>query len=182
MAACAKSGRATVPEGREIGQWSSCLPRRVTQLGPQAMATTPSNALDPLIDTLVERVVEGVVARLEEARAAPPVLLDRSELARALGISLSQLHKLRELGCPTVWIVEAPRFELAAVLDWLRAGNGARAKYLQRKDLESKRTTAAGRSTPVPPLCIRNENEQTNDSGPTEDAGPDCRWQRRCPP
>lgn len=64
-------------------------------------------------------VREAVEAALEEHDGQPPALLDRKQLAQALGVSMPTLDRLRRKGLPTVWLVDAPRFELRAVLDWL---------------------------------------------------------------
>jgi hypothetical protein len=49
-----------------------------------------------------------------------PALLDRTGLARALSCSPSHIDVLRKRGLPTVYVGEAPRFELGSVLTWLR--------------------------------------------------------------
>ena len=51
----------------------------------------------------------------------PPTLLTRDMLARELSISPSQLDRLRAQGLPCLRVAGMPRFELAAVLSWLRA-------------------------------------------------------------
>lgn len=67
---------------------------------------------------------EGVVDALGELEGLSgnkaPALLDRAGLARELGLSVSLVDRLRLEGCPLVRIGDLPRFELAAVLDWLR--------------------------------------------------------------
>jgi hypothetical protein len=50
-----------------------------------------------------------------------PALLTRDMLARELSISPSQLDRLRAQGLPCLRVAGMPRFELAAVLTWLRA-------------------------------------------------------------
>lgn len=51
-----------------------------------------------------------------------PALLDRAELAKKLNISPASLDRLRgELAFPELKIGDSPRFELEAVLRWLRA-------------------------------------------------------------
>lgn len=64
-------------------------------------------------------VREAVEEALEEHDGQPPALLDRKRLALALGVSMPTLDRLRRKGLPTTWVVDAPRFELRAVLDWL---------------------------------------------------------------
>lgn len=51
---------------------------------------------------------------------APQLLLTKHELARALQCSPSTLDRLRKEGMPVVMLGESPRFEAAAVTDWLR--------------------------------------------------------------
>lgn len=70
--------------------------------------------------TLIERLADAVAERIGGVQA-PPALLDRSELARALGCSTASVDRLVRDGLPSVWLVESRRFELGAVLAWLRA-------------------------------------------------------------
>jgi hypothetical protein len=63
---------------------------------------------------------------LERVRAllAPegaPALLDRQGLARELQVSPATVDRLRADGCPELIVGASPRFELAAVLAWIRA-------------------------------------------------------------
>ena len=68
----------------------------------------------------LQRLITEAVEQALGAREAEPVLLDRERLARALSVSLPTVDRLRAAGMPTVWVVQAPRFELAAVLEWIR--------------------------------------------------------------
>lgn len=69
---------------------------------------------------LRELVRSEVEAALGEARKAP-ALLSRARLAEALDVSLPTLDRLRaEAGFPELVVGEAPRFDLAAVLAWLK--------------------------------------------------------------
>jgi hypothetical protein len=84
----------------------------------------PGAALDALLaayaDRLADLVADRVLARL--ADRAEPALLDRAGLARALAISPASLDTLRRReGFPEIRVLDAPRFELAAVLEWLHA-------------------------------------------------------------
>jgi hypothetical protein len=68
---------------------------------------------------------ELVAAAVREALAereprAAPALLDRRGIAAALGIGVDTVDRLRREGCPELTVGDAPRFELAAVLAWLR--------------------------------------------------------------
>jgi hypothetical protein len=47
--------------------------------------------------------------------AKPPSLLDGQQVAKALGVSLHTVDRLRREGFPTTWIVDVPRFELRSV-------------------------------------------------------------------
>ncbi len=73
-------------------------------------------------DAVAALVAEAVGDALE--RAAPVAggqLLDRNGLARALGVSTSTVDRLVRTGLPCLLVCEARRFELPAVLEWLRA-------------------------------------------------------------
>jgi len=67
----------------------------------------------------LQRLITEAVERALGARESEPALLDRERLARALSVSLPTVDRLRRLGLPTLMIVQAPRFELAAVIEWL---------------------------------------------------------------
>jgi len=83
-----------------------------------------AQALDERL-TRMEELLNAIV----EARAEPkPVLLDRAGLAVALNLSTKSLDKLRdEVDFPELRLLDAPRFELDRVLEWLRVrGTGLR--------------------------------------------------------
>ena len=61
-------------------------------------------------------------------------LLTQEQLAKQLGVSARSVYTLRQQGCPTVMVLESPRFELAAVLVWLKAQQSA----VPLRDGESK--------------------------------------------
>jgi len=70
-------------------------------------------------------ILEGDPDLLARVRAAlapehPPALLDRAGLARELATSPGTVDRLRREGLPEVRVGDQPRFELAAVLAWLR--------------------------------------------------------------
>ncbi|MBE7480224.1 MAG: hypothetical protein HS104_09600 [Polyangiaceae bacterium] len=71
---------------------------------------------------LVRGEVDSALAEALAGARKPPALLSRAALADALGISLPTVDRMRrEQGFPQWGVVgEAPRFELAAVLGWLR--------------------------------------------------------------
>lgn len=68
--------------------------------------------------SLIERTADAVAERIQSSTA--PALLDRSDLARALGCSVGTVNRLIHDGVPCVWLVDSRRFELAAVLEFLR--------------------------------------------------------------
>jgi hypothetical protein len=74
--------------------------------------------------TLVRNAVADALAE-HEPTSDRPALLDRVALARALGVSASTVDRLRSEGCPSIRIGDVPRFELDAVLAWLRERKGS---------------------------------------------------------
>ncbi|MBI4702174.1 MAG: hypothetical protein HY744_13670 [Deltaproteobacteria bacterium] len=88
-------------------------------------------AADPLTVAVVgalrpvlAEVVREALAERQPAEA-PPALLDRAALAAALSCSPSTVDRLRLAGLPTVRLCDGVRFELPAVLGWLRQRSGA---------------------------------------------------------
>jgi hypothetical protein len=83
------------------------------------------NKLAVLTAEELAEVVRSVLAE-ELAERLPktgPTLLDRRGLAAELGCGVDTLDKLRREGLPTLMLGDSPRFELAAVLEWLRERN-----------------------------------------------------------
>lgn len=74
-------------------------------------------------EQLRELVSEAVEAALA-AHDGKPALLDRAGLARALSCSASHIDSLRRAGLPELRLGDAPRFELARCLEWLRNQKG----------------------------------------------------------
>jgi hypothetical protein len=72
------------------------------------------------VEELESLVREAVTGALAESATDAPALLDRESLARSLGCTTSHVDTLRKQGMPVVWLGQAPRFELSAVLEWLR--------------------------------------------------------------
>ncbi|HMI85719.1 MAG TPA: helix-turn-helix domain-containing protein [Polyangiaceae bacterium] len=82
-------------------------------------------AFGEIIEAAADR---GALKALERAgeffRPAPPTLLDTAGIARELGVSDVHVRKLtnkKENGMPFVRVGDCRRYELAAVLEWLRA-------------------------------------------------------------
>lgn len=77
---------------------------------------------------LRELVRSAVAEALAEERGAQkPALLDRDGLAAVLGCSSSLVDKLRRQGMPHVRLGDSPRFDVTAVLEWLRGQQKAGA-------------------------------------------------------
>lgn len=67
---------------------------------------------------MLREVVDEALADFKQPRA--PRLLDRQQLAAAIGVGLDTVDRLRREGCPSMRVGDVPRFELGSVLDWLR--------------------------------------------------------------
>jgi hypothetical protein len=86
-----------------------------------------SSPLDDAIAAAVQRALEAVlpaaVAKALEQRTpnGPGHLLDQAGLAYVLNVSQKTVTRLEAEGMPFVKLVEARRYELDAVLSWLRA-------------------------------------------------------------
>lgn len=79
--------------------------------------------LEPLINEVVSRVLAGLTEVIVQHLPDPnvPVLLDRNGLAKALGISLTSLDRLKHSGMPIVRVLDSPRFDVADVVKWLKS-------------------------------------------------------------
>jgi len=76
-------------------------------------------------EQLAELIRDAVGQAFAEQREdVGPVLLDRSGIARALGIGTSTVDRLRREGLPSVMIGDCPRFVLSSCVEWLRARAG----------------------------------------------------------
>ena len=91
----------------------------MTALSAGIIVTTPEQ-----LRAILREEVEAALA--ERAPSPAPCLLDRRGLAEALDCGVDTIDKLRREGLPTVMLIESPRFELAAVLAWLREGRAAK--------------------------------------------------------
>lgn len=72
-----------------------------------------------LVEQIADRVTEQVAALLAAGTAQR--VLDRKGLAEALNVSLPIVDRLRTEGMPELRVGDAPRFEFAAVLEWLKS-------------------------------------------------------------
>jgi hypothetical protein len=66
------------------------------------------------------------LAAIQEQREPAPALLTISQLAKALSCSPKTVSRLRELpGFPELRLLDSPRFEIAAVVGFLKAHGNA---------------------------------------------------------
>jgi hypothetical protein len=100
---------------------------RIVPLRPNVAADPAAAFAVALGDLVREAAAEAVRAALgEHAPPEPPsALVDRRELARQLACSDRTIARLESEGLPVVRVGDAPRYELAEVLQWLR-GRGDR--------------------------------------------------------
>lgn len=77
---------------------------------------------------IVRGAIEAAVAELRQD--ASPTLLDRSAIARQLGVGTSTLDRLRREGLPCILIGDSPRFEVASCIEWLRQHHARSASEL----------------------------------------------------
>ncbi len=68
-------------------------------------------------------IVRAAVAEVlaEHQPQTRPALLDRAGCALLLGVSLATLARLRADGLPELRVGDSPRYEPAAVLEWVRS-------------------------------------------------------------
>jgi hypothetical protein len=81
---------------------------------PTLLLATPEQ-----IAALIREAVE--LAFSEQRLDVAPILLDRSGIARALGLGTSSIDRFRKAGMPAIWVGDAPRFLTDECLAWLRA-------------------------------------------------------------
>jgi hypothetical protein len=83
------------------------------------MSTSPFDGLGSALAELVRSAVRQELAE-HEPPERPPALVDRQRLARELGVSPATVRRLEADGLPVVRVADSPRYEVAAVLAWLR--------------------------------------------------------------
>jgi hypothetical protein len=88
--------------------------RMVYGMAPAVIVTTPE-ALDMVVRNAVR---EALHAERQDAR---PLLLDRTSVARVLGVGTSTIDRFRKAKMPCVWIGDSPRFIVDECLAWVRA-------------------------------------------------------------
>lgn len=72
---------------------------------------------------LTDIITIAVAEALSEPQAHAPALLTANSLSDALGVSPRTVRRLTLAGMPTLMVADSPRFELEAVLQWLRDRN-----------------------------------------------------------
>lgn len=131
------------PGGRHphaVGAESSAGPAGASMLVTLTAADLRALVVDAVADVLAEL-----------APADAPALLDRRGLARALGCSPDQVDRLRREGCPELRLGDVPRFELPAVLAWLRSRGEHELPEPMRCDAaDAEKGPGAGTSSKVP--------------------------------
>ena len=93
--------------------------------GRAAGLAPATGALDAALAGLVARVGQDVADAVIQALAPAlerggPRLLDRRGIAEALHVGVDTVDRLRREGCPELTVGDAPRFEIGAVIEWLR--------------------------------------------------------------
>jgi len=95
--------------GRDEGEGEGERARYLKAEGEPAFTVTRGE--------LKQMVREAVASALD----VRPVLVDKSTLAKCLQCSPAHIDNLRKVGLPTVRVGESPRFDVEAVLAWLRS-------------------------------------------------------------
>jgi hypothetical protein len=102
-----------------------------TIVGQEIAGVKMLKSSDPMVVQLTVSELRALVseavatALAERSEAGPgadsPALLTQHALADTLGTTTRTVFNLRRRGLPVVWLSESPRFELPAVLAWLRS-------------------------------------------------------------
>lgn len=81
---------------------------------------TPGGVIVTTPDQLRHVIRTELEAALEESgvRGSGPALLNREQIADALGCSTFTIDKLKRQGLPCFRVGDSPRFELAKCLEW----------------------------------------------------------------
>jgi excisionase family DNA binding protein len=90
-------------------------PAAVSRPAPRLVVQLSEADLRQLVADVVQAAVD------EVARPLPPALLDTEQLCHELGVSAPTVRRMRDEGMPVVRIGDVYRYELAAVLAWLRS-------------------------------------------------------------
>lgn len=77
-------------------------------------------ALGPALNQVADELADRIADRWKPGGDSRPPLLNRSELAHHLDVSVDTVDRLRREGCPELMVGDSPRYELDRVLEWLR--------------------------------------------------------------
>lgn len=92
---------------------------RTAEPDDQLLVTMTAGALRQL----VQECVQEAIAELHQP-ADTPLTVSGQELSQRLGVSRSTVHNMRSRGMPALKLGDCYRYEVDAVMQWLRAGNG----------------------------------------------------------
>ena len=109
------------PTSHAVKRQGPCLLPRSAASAPASAGALPAltmGAAREMLEPLVEQIADAVAARVQ---APPPSLLDRNDLAKALGISTATVDRLARAGMPAIRLVDSKRYLLADVLAWLKS-------------------------------------------------------------
>ena len=110
------------------------------------MSTTVVVVSPAELAELIRAAVEQAVT--ESSQDTGPLLLDRSGIAKALGVGTSSIDRFRKAGMPAVWVGDSPRFLADECISWLR---------------DHRREPPAEDATTSPSASNRGENEGNRD-------------------
>lgn len=79
-----------------------------------------AGALAAMLKPLIAEAMADALAELQDGQRPTPALLTVAQICAAIQVSRSKFHKLRLEGLPSLLVGDSPRFELAAVLEWLK--------------------------------------------------------------
>jgi hypothetical protein len=70
------------------------------------------------LTALIHEAVQDALGEREGSQE--PLLLERNGIARALGVGISTVDRLRKAGMPSICIGDSPRFLIQECLAWLQ--------------------------------------------------------------
>jgi len=89
----------------------------------------PANDNDGPMVTMTRGELESLVSRAVGAalylKSTEPLLVDKQDMARQLGVSPTHIDHLRKKGMPWVAVGQVVRFEPAKVIAWLKESGAA---------------------------------------------------------
>jgi len=115
--------------GRDRTTQDSAPPATVDPLG-EALGEALARVLRPLIR---HEMIEAI-AEIEAARQPQATLKTVDQTCAALQTSRATLHKLRQQGLPTIMLLDSPRFDIEACVEWIRQRSPAQQINSDRCD------------------------------------------------